>query len=77
MLRLIYFLIYKSTRYLCPCLYKTKSDEVHLQREEIQKERDCRGIDAWSEDFFAEQQVDPLKDLWDRYIIEKRIAEDI
>ena len=60
----------------CACCFKKpiESTDVHIEREELQKERDCRGIDAWSEDFFAENLVEPLKDLWDRYIIEKKIA---
>jgi len=75
-LRLIFFIIYKSMRYCCACYFK-KSDEVNIVRGELQKERDCRGIDAWSECFFKEQQIEPMKDLYDRFIIEIKIAEDI
>jgi len=68
--------MYKTMR-LCCSKWFTKNEEVNIVRSDIQKERDCRGVDAWSEDYFQEQQIEPLKDLYDRFLIEIRIAQDI
>lgn len=69
-LKWVWLIISKSLRVCCFCCFKNDAEKNKI-REEQQRLRELKGIDAWSEDYIAECQVSGLKDMWERFLMEK------
>jgi len=66
----VWYLIAKSLRVFCFCCFKN-DEEKNKIREEKQRLRELKGIDAWSEDYISDCQVASLRDMWERFLMEK------